>query len=143
MPTLALKSYQQAALDTLTAFAQAAQVGGAARAFEALAGRPYQSEPFGPDVPCVCLRIPTGGGTLEAEYQIPPDAWYFSENGNRTMPYAVLLEAGMPFGGGTLCSHLRGHAIGVDFGADRAFHQLATGRHQRVGLAIVFQPFGQ
>ncbi|MCB0049697.1 MAG: hypothetical protein KDE24_09175, partial [Caldilinea sp.] len=38
---------------------------------------------------------PTSGGTLEAEYQIPPDAWYFSENGNRTMPYAVLLEAAL------------------------------------------------
>ena len=72
MPTLALKSYQQTALDTLTAFAQAAQVGGAAQAFEAVAGRPYQSEPFGPDVPCVCLRIPTGGGkTLLAAHAIP------------------------------------------------------------------------
>jgi len=72
MSTLPLKSYQQAALDTLTAFAQAAQVGGAARAFEALAGRPYQSEPFGPDVPCVCLRIPTGGGkTLLAAHAVP------------------------------------------------------------------------
>jgi len=39
--------------------------------------------------------IPTAGGTLEAEYQIPSDAWYFSENGNRTMPYAVLLEAAL------------------------------------------------
>ncbi len=39
--------------------------------------------------------VPTSGGTLEAEYQIPPDAWYFSENGNRTMPYAVLLEAAL------------------------------------------------
>ena len=72
MSTLTLKSYQQAALDTLAAFAQAAQVGGAARAFEALAGRPYQSEPFGPDVPCVCLRIPTGGGkTLLAAHAVP------------------------------------------------------------------------
>ena len=39
--------------------------------------------------------VPVSGGTLEAEYQIPPDAWYFSENGNRTMPYAVLLEAAL------------------------------------------------
>ena len=38
---------------------------------------------------------PSRGGTLEAEYQIPPDAWYFGENGNRTMPYAVLLEAAL------------------------------------------------
>jgi 3-hydroxymyristoyl/3-hydroxydecanoyl-(acyl carrier protein) dehydratase len=39
--------------------------------------------------------VPVAGGTIEAEYQIPPDAWYFSENGNRTMPYAVLLEAAL------------------------------------------------
>ena len=30
--------------------------------------------------------LPVAGGVIEAEYQIPPDAWYFSENGNRTMP---------------------------------------------------------
>jgi acyl transferase domain-containing protein len=39
--------------------------------------------------------VPVSGGTVEAEYQIPPDGWYFSENGNRTMPYAVLLEAAL------------------------------------------------
>lgn len=72
MPTLPLKSYQQTALDTLTAFAQAAQAKGAARAFGERAGRPYQGEPFGPDVPCVCLRIPTGGGkTLLAAHAVP------------------------------------------------------------------------
>ena len=38
---------------------------------------------------------PVRGGTLEAEYQIPPAAWYFAENGSRTMPYAVLLEAAL------------------------------------------------
>jgi acyl transferase domain-containing protein/3-hydroxymyristoyl/3-hydroxydecanoyl-(acyl carrier protein) dehydratase/1-acyl-sn-glycerol-3-phosphate acyltransferase len=32
------------------------------------------------------------GGTVEAEYDIPPDAWYFSENGVRLMPFCVLLE---------------------------------------------------
>ncbi len=70
--TFALKSYQQAALDTLAAFAQAAQVKGAPLAFGELAGRPYKPEPFGPDVPCVCLRIPTGGGkTLLAAHAVP------------------------------------------------------------------------
>jgi 3-hydroxymyristoyl/3-hydroxydecanoyl-(acyl carrier protein) dehydratase len=39
--------------------------------------------------------VPVAGGTIEAEYQIPPNAWYFSENGARTMPYAVLLEAAL------------------------------------------------
>ena len=38
---------------------------------------------------------PVAGGAIVAEYQIPPDAWYFGENGCRTMPYAVLLEAAL------------------------------------------------
>jgi 3-hydroxymyristoyl/3-hydroxydecanoyl-(acyl carrier protein) dehydratase len=38
---------------------------------------------------------PAAGGSITAEYQIPPDAWYFGENGCRTMPYAVLLEAAL------------------------------------------------
>ena len=72
MSTLPLKSYQQTALDTLTAFAQAAQVKGAPLAFGEVAGRPYNTDPFGPDVPCVCLRIPTGGGkTLLAAHAVP------------------------------------------------------------------------
>jgi acyl transferase domain-containing protein/3-hydroxymyristoyl/3-hydroxydecanoyl-(acyl carrier protein) dehydratase/1-acyl-sn-glycerol-3-phosphate acyltransferase len=35
------------------------------------------------------------GMGVELEYDIPIDAWYFAENGNRTMPYAVLLEAAL------------------------------------------------
>ena len=38
---------------------------------------------------------PVSGGTIESEYQIPADAWYFTENGNRTMPFAILLEAAL------------------------------------------------
>ncbi len=33
------------------------------------------------------------GATVTVEYDVPPDAWYFAENGYRTMPFAVLLEA--------------------------------------------------
>ena len=33
------------------------------------------------------------GGTIEIEYDVPEEAWYFDENGQRTMPYCVLLEA--------------------------------------------------
>jgi type III restriction enzyme len=44
---------------------------GPARAFGELAGRPYNPEPFG-EVPCVCLRIPTGGGkTVLAAHAVP------------------------------------------------------------------------
>lgn len=35
------------------------------------------------------------GMAVEVEWDIDPDAWYFAENGNRTMPYAVLLEAAL------------------------------------------------
>jgi acyl transferase domain-containing protein/3-hydroxymyristoyl/3-hydroxydecanoyl-(acyl carrier protein) dehydratase/1-acyl-sn-glycerol-3-phosphate acyltransferase len=35
------------------------------------------------------------GMGVEVEYDIPPDAWYFAENGCRTMPFAVLLEAAL------------------------------------------------
>ena len=72
MTTLTLKSYQQAALDTLTAFARAAQTQGPALAFGALAGRAYNADAFGAQVPCVCLRIPTGGGkTVMAAHAVP------------------------------------------------------------------------
>lgn len=69
--TLTLKSYQQAALDSLAAFARSAQLKGPALAFGELIGRPYNPDPFGA-VPCVCLRIPTGGGkTLMAAHAVP------------------------------------------------------------------------
>ena len=51
MTALALKSYQQAALDSLTAFARAAQTQGPALAFGALAGRAYNAEAFGVQLP--------------------------------------------------------------------------------------------
>jgi type III restriction enzyme len=71
MTSLTLKSYQQAALDALGAFARAAQMTGPALAFGERVGRPYNPDPFGA-VPCVCLRIPTGGGkTVMAAHALP------------------------------------------------------------------------
>ena len=35
------------------------------------------------------------GAVLEAHYDVPPQAWYFTENGYPTMPFAVLMEAGL------------------------------------------------
>ncbi len=70
MTALTLKSYQQAALDALRAFARSAQLKGAALAFTEAVGRPYNTDPFG-QVPCICLRIPTGGGkTLMAAHAV-------------------------------------------------------------------------
>ncbi len=37
----------------------------------------------------------TPGAELVAEYDVPPQAWYFAENGHETMPLAVLMEAGL------------------------------------------------
>jgi type III restriction enzyme len=66
---LTLKVYQRAALDVLTTYLRAARVRGAKAAFEE-GGYGYRTEPFG-EVPCVCLRIPTGGGkTLLASHSV-------------------------------------------------------------------------
>ncbi len=34
-------------------------------------------------------------GWIETEYDVPPDAWYFAANRQRSMPFAVLLEAAL------------------------------------------------
>lgn len=85
MPALTLKSYQNQALSSLERFLAGARDTGslaaawaqeqqrqAADSDDALrAAVPYQSGAFG-DTPCVCLRIPTGGGkTLLASHAIP------------------------------------------------------------------------
>ena len=82
MPAFALKTYQSQALDSLHRFVTEARGDAtlsSAWATEmrtqdqpaAVQALPYRSDPFG-DVPCVCLRIPTGGGkTLLAACAIP------------------------------------------------------------------------
>ena len=35
------------------------------------------------------------GGWIEAEYDAPPDAWYYAANRSRSMPFAVILEAAL------------------------------------------------
>lgn len=35
------------------------------------------------------------GGWIEAEYDVPPDAWYFGANRQASMPFAVILEAAL------------------------------------------------
>ena len=74
MTTLSLKSYQQTALDALARFARSAQMHGAAQAFREQVGHSsrhvYNGDAFGA-TPCVCLRIPTGGGkTLLAAHAV-------------------------------------------------------------------------
>ncbi len=35
------------------------------------------------------------GGVIEAEYDVPPDAWYFSADRQDCMPFVMLLEAAL------------------------------------------------
>ena len=82
MAIFVLKTYQSQALDSLRRFLTGARGDASlnnAWAAEmrtqdqpaAVQALPYRSDPFG-DVPCVCLRIPTGGGkTLLAAHAIP------------------------------------------------------------------------
>ncbi len=35
------------------------------------------------------------GGWIEAQYDVPPDAWYFAANRQQSMPFAVLLEVAL------------------------------------------------
>jgi len=37
----------------------------------------------------------TAGSSVEVAYDMPPDAWYFEENGCRSMPFCVLMEAAL------------------------------------------------
>ena len=109
MTTLTLKSYQQAALDALRSFARSAQLKGPALAFGEQVGRPYNPDPFG-ETPCVCLRIPTGGGkTLMAAHAVsvlaqewratdaPVAVWLVPSDTIRSQTLKALQTAGHPY----------------------------------------------
>jgi len=69
------------------------------------------------------------GGEIVAEYDVPPDAWYFAANRSQTMPFAVLLETALqPCG--WLAGYL-GSALTSD--VDLSFRNLG-------GKAKQFQP---
>ena len=108
---LALKTYQTNALEALDAFLRQARMVGAKSAFEAQVGQgiPYRREPFG-DVPCVCLRLPTGGGkTLLASHVLvrmadiwratdaPVALWLTPSDTIRSQTLAALQSPGHPY----------------------------------------------
>ncbi|WGR61353.1 restriction endonuclease subunit R [Paracoccus ferrooxidans] len=85
-----LKDYQKASLATLRRFLEEARITGPKAAYEAITAEPalaarlrgyaagYRPIKALPDVPYVCLRLPTGGGkTILAAHAIPvaKDAW--------------------------------------------------------------------
>ena len=71
MTTFTLKNYQKEALGAFDEYLRQAQISGPRGAYELVTGGfGYNAEPFG-DTPCVCLRIPTGGGkTLLAAHAV-------------------------------------------------------------------------
>ncbi len=66
------------------------------------------------------IGVMRAGASIELEYDIPTDAWYFEENGCPVMPFAVLLEAALqPCG--WLASYV-GSTLSVD--SDLSFRNL-------------------
>lgn len=110
MPTLPLKHYQAQALEALERYLQRAALVGAAAGFTQQTGYGYHAEPFG-EVPCVCLRIPTGGGkTLLAAHALgrlargwpgrhpqPLALWLVPSDTIRNQTLKALATPGHPF----------------------------------------------
>ena len=110
MPTFTLKRYQTQALQALDDYLQAAALAGPRAAFEQRTGFGYNLEPFG-EVPCVCLRIPTGGGkTLLGAHAVgrmargwpqrtaqPLALWLVPSDTIRSQTLAALATPGHPF----------------------------------------------
>lgn len=114
-PLFKLKHYQQKTLDELEAYLKAASQLGADTAFYDLTKRPYTEVPLLPELPYICLRLPTGGGkTVMAshainitadhwlDYDYPLVLWLVPSNAireqtlkalkNREHPYRVALS---------------------------------------------------
>ncbi|MFZ4792371.1 MAG: DEAD/DEAH box helicase [Candidatus Competibacteraceae bacterium] len=116
----ALKHYQEDALNALDNFLQRVRVVELERAWRECAplvpqknGKliqlPYQKDAFG-DIPCVCLRLPTGGGkTLLAAHAVarvgktfcdtdaPVVLWLTPSDTIRSQTVAALNQAGHPY----------------------------------------------
>ncbi|MBS0404017.1 MAG: DEAD/DEAH box helicase family protein, partial [Proteobacteria bacterium] len=110
MSTFTLKRFQEQALDALDKYLRCARLQGAQAAFTGQTGYGYHAEPFG-DTPCVCLRIPTGGGkTLLAAHAVgrmarewpgmapkPLALWLVPSDAIRAQTLAALSTPGHPF----------------------------------------------
>lgn len=59
---LQLREFQQRSLNALEEYFRSARQHGAQKAFVLATDRPYRPSPQLPDLPYVCLRVPTGGG---------------------------------------------------------------------------------
>jgi len=113
MPACALKHYQTQALEALERYLRRTAVLGAGNAFNDCTGYGYNAEPFG-ELPCVCLRIPTGGGkTLLAAHAVallarewpgrhprPLALWLVPSDTIRSQTLKALSTPGHPFRAG-------------------------------------------
>ena len=61
------------------------------RVIARLPGPPFQFIDRITAIDCEPWKI-VAGGSVEAQYDVPPDAWYFADNRQGDMPFAVLLE---------------------------------------------------
>lgn len=77
-----------------SAFGPVYEVFDGARQVARLPGPPYHfiSRVTHVDEPMVAMKP---GLELDVEYDVPPDAWYFTENGSQVMPLAVLMETAL------------------------------------------------
>ena len=77
------------------AFGEPYKVFDSQRAIARLPGPPYQFlDRITAISGCEPFKLAAGGEIL-AEYDVPPDAWYFKSNGQPTMPFAILLEVAL------------------------------------------------
>ncbi|TBR25015.1 type I polyketide synthase, partial [bacterium] len=77
------------------AFGEPYKVFDAERVIARLPGPPYQFLDRITHIQDCRPFVLEAGGTIVAEYDVPPDAWYFGANRQKSMPYAVLLEAAL------------------------------------------------
>lgn len=92
---LELKQYQENALDRLKQYFRLAAAAGsnAKRAFIELTEEPYHPVPELAEMPCVCIRVPTGGGkTLMACHAVGIAAKALIQTGNPVVLWLVPSE---------------------------------------------------
>jgi 3-hydroxymyristoyl/3-hydroxydecanoyl-(acyl carrier protein) dehydratase len=68
------------------------------------------------------------GGWIETQYDVPPDAWYFTANRTRTMPFCILLEIALQ-----PCGWLAAYAGSALHSDDRLFFRNLGGKARWMG----------
>ena len=76
------------------AFGEAYEVFDEKRIIARLPGPPYQFLDRITEIDAEAWKL-EAGGVIEAQYDVPPDGWYFNADNQDTMPFAVLLEVGL------------------------------------------------